>query len=188
MNKKRQSGWLVTAFLLFILAAAPLSAQSNVIPGTDVALIWGIMWHIFENGWEDKEYIRQRVYGMDEIRAEVAKWTPDVVEDVTGVPAAEVKQDIDAIAGLLKEHYKVKAARDGKKALAIAVKNDKPQHRYTRLKDRLAEPAKSSAGLSQHDPRVHELFDLGARKPDIPGRDLWRLAIDRVSVRPAHFA
>jgi formate dehydrogenase major subunit len=26
-------------------------------PGTDVALIWGILWHIFENGWEDKEFI-----------------------------------------------------------------------------------------------------------------------------------
>ncbi|MGI9311069.1 MAG: molybdopterin-dependent oxidoreductase, partial [bacterium] len=36
-------------------------------PGTDVAMIWGMLWHIFENGWEDREYIRQRVYGMDEI-------------------------------------------------------------------------------------------------------------------------
>ena len=54
-------------------------------------LIWGMLWHIFENGWEDKEYIGQRVYGMDEIRAEVAKWTPDVVENVSGVPEAEVE-------------------------------------------------------------------------------------------------
>ena len=22
-------------------------------PGSDVALVWGILWHIFENGWED---------------------------------------------------------------------------------------------------------------------------------------
>ena len=29
--------------------------------GTDIAVIWGILWHIFENGWEDKEYIRKRV-------------------------------------------------------------------------------------------------------------------------------
>ena len=49
------------------------------------------MWHIFENGWEDKEYIRQRVYGMDEIRAEVAKWTPEETERVTGVPEATAK-------------------------------------------------------------------------------------------------
>ncbi|MDX1513751.1 MAG: molybdopterin-dependent oxidoreductase, partial [Gammaproteobacteria bacterium] len=61
-------------------------------PGTDVGLIWGVLWHIFENGWEDKEYIRQRVYGMDEIRAEVAKWTPAEVERVTGTPESVVKE------------------------------------------------------------------------------------------------
>ena len=30
-----------------------------------------MLWHIFKNGWEDKEFIAQRVYGMDEIRTEV---------------------------------------------------------------------------------------------------------------------
>ena len=53
-------------------------------------LVWGMLWHIFENGWEDKEFIRQRVYGMDEVRKEVAKWTPDEVERVTGVPEEQV--------------------------------------------------------------------------------------------------
>ena len=75
----------------FTRTAAHADENVRFRPGTDVALVWGILWHIFENGWEDKEYIRQRVYGMDEIRAEVAKWTPDVVENVTGVPEAEVK-------------------------------------------------------------------------------------------------
>ncbi len=60
-------------------------------PGTDVPLIWGVLWHIFENGWEDKTYINQRVYGMDEIRQEVAKWTPEEVERVTGTPPEVVR-------------------------------------------------------------------------------------------------
>ena len=55
-------------------------------------MVWGILWHIFENGWEDKEYIRQRVCGMDQIRAEVAKWTPEEVERVTGVPGEQLSQ------------------------------------------------------------------------------------------------
>lgn len=63
----------------------------RIRPGTDVPITWGILWHIFENGWEDKEYIRQRVYGMDEIRQEVAKWTPEEVERVTGTPPDVVK-------------------------------------------------------------------------------------------------
>jgi formate dehydrogenase major subunit len=57
-----------------------------------VALIWGILWHIFENGWEDKEFIRTRVWGMDQIKEEVAKWTPDEVERVTGVPGSQLKR------------------------------------------------------------------------------------------------
>jgi formate dehydrogenase major subunit len=61
-------------------------------PGTDIPVIWGILWHIFENGWEDKEYIRQRVWGMDHIREEVAKWTPDEVERVSGVPGSQLKR------------------------------------------------------------------------------------------------
>ncbi|WP_422367652.1 formate dehydrogenase subunit alpha [Pelagibius sp.] len=61
-------------------------------PGTDVGLIWGILWHVFENGWEDKEFIRQRVWGMDQIKAEVAKWTPEETERVTGVPGSQLKR------------------------------------------------------------------------------------------------
>jgi formate dehydrogenase major subunit len=75
----------------FTRTAAHADQYIRLRPGTDVPLIWGMLWHVFENGWEDKEYIRQRVYGMDEIRAEVAKWTPDVVENVTGVPEEQVK-------------------------------------------------------------------------------------------------
>jgi formate dehydrogenase major subunit len=59
-------------------------------PGTDVPLIWGVLWHIFENGWEDKEFIQQRVYGMDEIREEVKRWTPAETERVTGTPEKTV--------------------------------------------------------------------------------------------------
>jgi formate dehydrogenase major subunit len=57
-----------------------------------VALIWGLLWHIFENGWEDKTFIRQRVWGMDQIREEVAKWTPEETERVTGVPGSQLRR------------------------------------------------------------------------------------------------
>jgi formate dehydrogenase major subunit len=70
----------------------------RVRPGTDIALVWGILWHIFENGWEDKEYIAARTWGMDEVRKEVAKWTPDKVTDVTGVPEASVRMAAEMLA------------------------------------------------------------------------------------------
>jgi formate dehydrogenase major subunit len=70
----------------FTRTAAHADLFLRIRPGTDVPVIWGMMWHILKNGWEDKEFIRQRVYGFDEIRKEVEKWTPEEVERVSGVP------------------------------------------------------------------------------------------------------
>ena len=50
-----------------------------------------MLWHVFQNGWEDKDFIAKRVYGMDDVRKEVAKWTPDEVERVTGVPGEQLQ-------------------------------------------------------------------------------------------------
>ncbi|KFI12260.1 formate dehydrogenase [Vibrio sp. B183] len=72
--------------------AAKSDHYVSLRPGSDVAFIWGILWHVFANQWEDKEFIRQRVFGMDEIRQEVAKWTPAEVERVTGVTEEDVYQ------------------------------------------------------------------------------------------------
>ncbi len=71
--------------------AAHATEYVRIRPGTDIPVIWGLLWHIFQNGWEDKEFIRQRVYGMDLVRKEVEKWTPEEVERVTGVPGAQMK-------------------------------------------------------------------------------------------------
>ncbi len=82
----------------FTRTAAHADHFLRIRPGTDVPIIWGMMYHIFKNGWEDKEYIRQRVYGMDEVKAEIAKWTPDEVERVTGVPENQVYAAAKAMA------------------------------------------------------------------------------------------
>jgi formate dehydrogenase major subunit len=71
--------------------AAHATDYVRIRPGTDIPIIWGMLWHIFQNGWEDKEFIRQRVHGMEDVRAEVAKWTPQEVERVTGVPGAQLR-------------------------------------------------------------------------------------------------
>ncbi len=68
----------------FTRTAAHADLHISIRPGTDVAVTWGMLWHLFENGWEDKDFIADRVYGMDEIRKEVAKWDPATVERVSG--------------------------------------------------------------------------------------------------------
>ncbi len=78
--------------------AAHATEYVRVRPGTHIATIYGMLWHIFENGWEDKEFLSQRVYGVDEIRKQVAKWTPREVERVTGLPEAQVKHIAEIFA------------------------------------------------------------------------------------------
>jgi len=82
----------------FTRTAAHATEYVRLRPGTDIPLLWGMLWHIFENGWEDKEFIRQRVHGMEDARKEIAKWTPEEVERVTGVPGAQVRRVAEKFA------------------------------------------------------------------------------------------
>ena len=78
--------------------AAHATEYARVRPGTHIATIYGMLWHIFENGWEDKEFLTQRVYGVDEVRKQAAKWNPKEVERVTGLPEAQVKHIAELFA------------------------------------------------------------------------------------------
>ncbi len=90
--KEQNNAPIIVCDPRFTRTAAHADEYVRLRPGTDVALVWGLLWHIFENGWEDKEFIRQRVYGMDEVRAEVKKWTPAETERVTGVPGSQLRR------------------------------------------------------------------------------------------------
>ena len=78
--------------------AAHATEYVRIRPGTDIPVLWGMLWHIFENGWEDKEFIKQRVYGFDAVRKEVAKYDPKTVEDLTGVPGEQLKRVAEMFA------------------------------------------------------------------------------------------
>jgi len=82
----------------FTRTAAHATEYVRMRPGTDIAVVWGMMWHIFKNGWEDKEFIAQRVAGMDLIRAEVEKWGPEETERVTGIPGEQLKRVAETFA------------------------------------------------------------------------------------------
>jgi len=61
-------------------------------PGTDVALFNGLMNVIINEGLEDKEFIAQRTEGYEELKKTVLKYTPEIVEKITGVPAEDIKK------------------------------------------------------------------------------------------------
>jgi formate dehydrogenase alpha subunit len=68
-------------------------------PGTDVALLNGLMHVIIRDGIEDKEFIRERTEGFEDMRQLVQRFTPEVVEAITGVP----QTDLEAAARLFGE-------------------------------------------------------------------------------------
>ena len=92
LRSKESGGKMIVVEPRFTRTAAHADHFVRIRPGTDVAIVWGMLWHIFENGWEDQTYINQKVFGMDQVRAEVKKWTPEETEKVTGAPEAVVKK------------------------------------------------------------------------------------------------
>ncbi|CFU48971.1 formate dehydrogenase subunit alpha [Bordetella pertussis] len=73
----------------FTRTAAKADQYVRIRSGTDIPFLFGLLYHIFKNGWEDQAYIDARVYGMDEVKADIlAKWSPDKVEEACGVDEA----------------------------------------------------------------------------------------------------
>ena len=90
-GKERNKAHVTVIDPRFTRTAAKADIYSRIRSGTDIPFIWGLLYHIFKNGWEDKKYIADRVWGMEKVREEVlAKWTPDKVEEACGVPEARM--------------------------------------------------------------------------------------------------
>ena len=56
-------------------------------PGTDVAVLNGMAKVILDEGLADTAFIERRTEGFESWRAELDEYTPEAVEDVSGVPA-----------------------------------------------------------------------------------------------------
>ncbi|HWU83987.1 MAG TPA: formate dehydrogenase subunit alpha [Rhodocyclaceae bacterium] len=98
LHAKEKGAKMIVADPRFTRTAARADQYVRFRSGGDIALIWGILHHVFKNGWEDKKYIEDRVYGMDKVRAEVMTWTPEKVQEATGVPEAEVYKIAETMA------------------------------------------------------------------------------------------
>jgi len=83
----------------FTRTAAKADEYIRIRSGSDIPFLFGMLYHIFKNGWEDQKYINDRVYGMDKVKEDVmAKWTPDKVEEACGVPEATVFKAAEMMA------------------------------------------------------------------------------------------
>ena len=99
LNAKENGAKMIVVDPRFTRTAAKADQFIRIRSGTDIPFLFGVLYHIFNNGWEDKAYINNRVYGMEKIKDEVMKkWTPSAVEEACGVPEAEVYKVAETMA------------------------------------------------------------------------------------------
>jgi formate dehydrogenase major subunit/formate dehydrogenase alpha subunit len=67
-------------------------------PGTDVALVNGLMHIILMSAWQDRQFIKERCEGFEEFAAAIEHCTPDLSADITGVPMAELYKAAEILA------------------------------------------------------------------------------------------
>ncbi len=85
--KERNNAQIIVVDPRFTKTAAKADYYAQIRPGTDIPFMYGMLHLIFKNGWHDKRFIDDRVYGMKDVMEEAKKWTPEKTSEVTGVPA-----------------------------------------------------------------------------------------------------
>ncbi|KAL4900417.1 hypothetical protein BDW74DRAFT_188265 [Aspergillus multicolor] len=66
--------------------------------GTNVALLNGLQHIIIENDWVNEHYVSSYVCGLDDLKKVVRKYTPEYVEEITGVSVAQLHETAKALA------------------------------------------------------------------------------------------
>ncbi|MEI6737065.1 MAG: formate dehydrogenase subunit alpha [Pseudomonadota bacterium] len=99
LHAKETGSKMIVVDPRFTRTAAKADQYVRIRSGSDIPFLFGMLYHIFANGWEDKKYLNDRVYGMDKVRDEVMKkWHPKAVEEACGVPEAEVFKVAETMA------------------------------------------------------------------------------------------
>jgi assimilatory nitrate reductase catalytic subunit len=63
-----------------------------VRPGTDVALLMGMLHVVLRDGLEDRAFIDAHTTGFDDVAASVKRWDPRTTAELTGVPPEAIEK------------------------------------------------------------------------------------------------
>jgi len=70
----------------------PLTGEAHIFlqprPGTDVAWLNGMMHVIWKEGLWDRDFVDSRTENFDALQKVINRYTPERVEDITGIPAS----------------------------------------------------------------------------------------------------
>ncbi|WP_204046195.1 molybdopterin-containing oxidoreductase family protein [Acrocarpospora phusangensis] len=60
-------------------------------PGTDGVLALGLLHVVLEEGAEDRDYLENHTQGWDDFKAEILKYSPSRVAEITGLPEEDIR-------------------------------------------------------------------------------------------------
>ncbi|HSI27366.1 MAG TPA: molybdopterin oxidoreductase family protein [Aeromicrobium sp.] len=78
-------------------ATARLTADGGgehvqLVPGTDLVFLLGLMYVVLAEGLHDRSYLEARTNGLDAVRRSVSEWWPERVASITGVPETQLRR------------------------------------------------------------------------------------------------
>ena len=85
---RRKGAGLIVADPRKTELAAMADVWLQLKPGSDVALLNGLMHIILRDGLQDRAFIDHCTSGFDSVAATIANYPPDVVERITGIDSA----------------------------------------------------------------------------------------------------
>ena len=101
-NKMKRAARLGAALIVADPRRTELAAKARLwlrlLPGTDNALINGMLNWIIANDLHDKEYLAARCEGFDDVWEVVKEWPPERAAQVTGVPAELIREAAELYA------------------------------------------------------------------------------------------
>ena len=74
------------------------------VPGTDLAVLLGLLHVVLAEGLADRAYLEERTTGFDDVARSVAGWWPERVESVSGVPATDLRRVARLLAAAAPVH------------------------------------------------------------------------------------
>ncbi|HSJ65045.1 MAG TPA: formate dehydrogenase subunit alpha [Gemmatimonadaceae bacterium] len=89
---QRRGARLIVADPRRIELAVRADIHLQLLPGTDVALLNGMLHHVIASELEDRAFLAARTHGFDALRKAVEPYTPEVAERITGVSATLIRQ------------------------------------------------------------------------------------------------
>ena len=87
---KKNGGQLIVCDPRRTLTAVAADLHLQPVPGTDMALAYGMLHIAQQEGLLDRAFIQARTEGFESLRGQIASFWPERVERITGVPAEQL--------------------------------------------------------------------------------------------------